>query len=92
MPLNYFGHIGYFQSWTVNLNFYDIILKNKKTEPLAYENDLFTLYGTVVPEMQIHKARYDERLRPKPTPENTFLGKVDGMFGVMFISEGILVE
>ena len=25
MPLNYFGHIGYFQSWTVNLNFYDII-------------------------------------------------------------------
>ena len=88
MPLNYFGHIGYFQSWTVNLNFYDIILKNKKTEPLAYENDLFTLYGTVVPEMQIHKARYDERLRPKPTPENTFLGKVDGMFGVMFIAEG----
>ena len=87
MPLNYFGHIGYMQPWTVNLNFYDIIPKNKGNEPLLYETDLFTIYGTVVPEMKIHEARYDERLRPKPTLENTFVGKFDSMFGVMFISE-----
>lgn len=86
MPLNYFAHIGYMQPWTVNLNFYDIIPKNTK-EPLLYETDLFTIYGTVVPEMKIHEARYSERLRPKPTPENTFYGQFDSMFGVMFISE-----
>ena len=89
MPLNYFAHIGYMQHWTVNLNFYDIIPKNKGSisQPLVYENELFTIYGTVVPEMEIHKARYDEKLRPKPTPENTFYGKFDSMFGVMFINK-----
>ena len=85
MPLNYFAHIGYEQDWTVNLNFYDII--PKESGPLTYENDLFTIYGTIVPEKKIHEARYDEKLRPKPTLENTFFGKFDSMFGVMFISK-----
>ena len=84
MPLSFYAHIGYYQPWIVNLNFYDIIAKNKNA--LVYEYDLFNIWGTVISEQDAYKARYDISLAPKPIDDNKIEGKFDALYGVIFFS------
>ena len=85
MPLSFFARVRYMQPWIVNLNFYDII--PKKGDSLEYDSALFDIWGTVLSENEIYKARNDENLRPNPPEEKKIEGKFDAFYGVIFFSE-----
>ena len=84
MPLGFFSRINIIQPWIVNLNFYDIIPKGDSS--LVYENELFDIWGTVLPESQIYKAINDKRYRPDPSFEDKIQGKFDAFYGIIFFS------
>ena len=84
MPLFYFAEINRYLSWTIDFNFYEMILKDNKG--IKYDKTLFKIWATVLSKEKMIKARFDPNFKPKYDPENSILGVFDEAFGTLFLS------
>ena len=85
MPLFYFAEINRYLSWTIDFNFYEMVLKGSKD--IKYDKTLFKIWATVLSKEQMITARFDPNFKPKYDPENSILGVFDEAFGTLFLSK-----
>ena len=85
MPLYYYLPINLDNSFTINFNFYDFGLKNNNNS-LIYDNNLFNIWATVIPENKAINARINPGEIPKYNPSIDIKGFFDSTFGNIFLS------
>lgn len=89
MPLSYYAPVDFVQSWTVNLNFYNIGAKdsgNTEKTFFTYENSLFDIWGTILDDQQVFLARFTPDHQPQPTDDKKIIGAFDLIYGTIFFS------
>ena len=88
MPLNFYSPISKSNSWFVNINFYDLSIKN--SNKISYDNQLFNIVGTFISQDDANKARFEPKFKPKIDDNNSIKGFFDLSFGMLSLNGEIM--
>ena len=85
IPLYFYAPVTFGRSWNVNLNIYDIYKKNN--EKIIFEYDILNIWGTILTDEEIEKAKYSEDFKPSFNENKSIKGYFDCIFGIIFFKE-----